>query len=312
MAPTTDDFRFSRRSRMGALVLLGLLLAALVIWRLLPALQRPEEDTEEKALQQAWTAFRKEHIADDRPDDRSYTADYGEDRATGEGVRPVSLNLQPFDPNTASEAVLTGLGLPLRTARTLIKYRSKGGRFRKKEDLQKLYTLRREDYERIAPYVRIPGGEEQQAFRKEYPEWEKETPAVPSGPLELNTADAGALIALRGIGPGYARRILSFRDALGGFIRVEQLKEVYGFPDSTYQQLKDQLAVTADLVKKINVNLATEEELGHHPYIGRKLAAGIVKLRHDLGSFAEIEQLRQVPLINEEKYRKIAPYLATR
>ncbi|WP_118975445.1 ComEA family DNA-binding protein [Taibaiella koreensis] len=309
MAQTTNDFRLSRRSRAGALILLGLLLAATLVWRLLPALQPPRQDAREKALQQAWTQFRKEHIIEEQRADKP-TGSYTRYDDTDDGQR--SVNMQFFDPNTASEEVLTGLGLPLRTARTLIKYRSKGGRFRKKDDLQKLYTLRPEDYERIAPYVRIAGEREVAGGVQDRPEWKTEPAEVPSGPLELNTADAGALIALRGIGPGYSRRILSFRESLGGFIQVVQLKEVYGFPDSTYQQLKDQLTVDPGLVKKINVNLATEEELARHPYIGKKLASGIIKLRSDLGSFAEIEQLRQVPLINEEKYRKIAPYLAVR
>lgn len=288
------------------MVLLGMLILATIIWRLLPAWQQPQPDKADLALQQQWAQFKKEQVVERQP-------------ATGYSVReeryeeaPDSrpLHLQPFDPNTAGETVLTGLGLSLRTARTLIKYRSKGGRFRRKEDLQKLYTLSREDYERIAPYVQIPGAD--RGAEKMVPEWKPEQQPAPAGPLELNGADAEALIALRGIGPGYSRRILKYRDALGGFVAVAQLREVYGFPDSTYQQLKDQLTIDPQLVHKINVNVAAEDELARHPYVGKQLALGILRLRNDLRSFTGLEQLRQVPLINEEKYRKIAPYLAVR
>lgn len=306
MAPPAEPFSFSRKSRTGALVLLGLLILATVIWRLLPAWQQPQPDKAELALQQQWAQFKKEQIVERQPAADNAVREERYDEAPGS--RP--LHLQPFDPNTAGEAVLTGLGLPLHTARTLIKYRSKGGRFRKKEDLQKLYTLSREDYERIAPYVQIPGAAE--AAEKALPDWQQEPPPAPAGPLELNGADAEALIALKGIGPGYSRRILKYRNALGGFVAVAQLKEVYGFPDSTYQQLKDQLTIDPQLVRRINVNTATEEELARHPYVGKQLATGIFRLRNDLKSFAGLEQLRQVPLINEEKYRKIAPYLAVR
>lgn len=302
MAQQDNGFQFSRKSRAGALMLLGILLILAVIWRLLPAMIPPKNDPREKELQLAWEQFKKENITESPPEEHDGEPGHYE---KSKGASPPA-RMALFDPNTATEEELVALGLPLRTARTLIKYRSKGGRFRRSEDLQKLYTLSKEDYGRIAPYVHIPEEPGRNNRPAAIPAFNK-----PEQVIELNGADAAALIALRGIGPGYSRRILGFRDALGGFLKVEQLQEVYGFPDSTYQQLKDKLTVDPARIKKINVNMATEEELGRHPYIGRKLAAGIIKLRNDLKNYADIEQLRQAPLINEEKYRKIAPYLST-
>src|SRR5690606_13212332 len=99
-------------------------------------------------------------------------------------------------------------------------------------------------------------------------------------------------------------------NSIGGFFKVDQLQEVYGFPDSTYQQLKHHFTVNPPDVQKIALNRATETDLAKHPYIGKRLAANIIKLRNDLKTFTDIEQLRQTPLINEEKYRKIVPYLS--
>lgn len=304
MASQDNPFRLSRKTRAGALLLLFLLILAVVIWRWLPMIRQAEEEEEGSAeLQQAWVQFNKENKASGKS--------YGENRDNTGERKPDrdrenrTVHLKPFDPNKASVEELLSLGLPERTARTLVKYRSRGGHFRRTEDLRKLYTLSAEDYERIAPYVRIPEpGGRQEIYREALP------PEVPEI-IELNEADAEALIALRGIGPGYARRILNFREALGGFLAVEQLKEVYGFPDSTYRQLKDRFVADPAKVRKLNVNTASEEELARHPYIGRRLAPGIIKLRNDLHNYADIEQIRQVPLINEEKYRKIAPYLST-
>jgi DNA uptake protein ComE-like DNA-binding protein len=304
MTQQDNHFQLSRKSRAGALLLLLFLLTLVLVWRLLPALLAPSRDPQEKELQQAWEKFEKEHMKE-----VPAPGQQGEYRAYNDKGEPteVRVHMASFDPNTASEKELVALGLPVRTARTLIRYRSKGGKFRRREDLQKLYTLSHEDYKRIAPYVRIPGVEADKSRPAAYEAGVAPQPVV----VELNEADAAALIALRGIGPGYSRRILAFRDALGGFLDVSQLQEVYGFPDSTFQQLKDQLRADASKIKKINVNTATEEELARHPYIGRKLAANIVKLRNDLKNYADISQLRQTPLINEEKYRKIAPYLST-
>jgi competence protein ComEA len=126
----------------------------------------------------------------------------------------------------------------------------------------------------------------------------------------LNQADAATLRLLRGIGPVFSERIIRFRDALGGFVSVAQLQEVYGLPDSTYQQIKGYLSVSEGTVRKLLLNEVTETELAAHAYIGKRLAGRIIALRHELGDFTEMSQLKKIPLINEEKYRKIAPYLS--
>jgi competence protein ComEA len=311
MQQQTNEWQFSRKTRTGALVLMAILLVLIVVWRLLPSLFPPKDDPAGRELQLTWNSFKKEHITevpeDDPYPDRQYKKQYhpkyrDEDRET-----QVQAHLAPFDPNTASEEELIAVGFQPRTAKTMIKYRNNGGKFRKKEDLQKLYTLSKEDYERIAPYARFDD------THQDKPAYTEHKPAYVSSSriVELNDADADALLSLRGIGPAFSKRILNFRNALGGFITVEQLKEVYGFPDSTYQQIKDRVSVDAGRAKKININQATEEELGKHPYIGRKLASNIIKFRNEVKSYSEIGQLKQVPLINDEKYRKIAPYLST-
>lgn len=311
MQQQTNEWQFSRKTRTGALVLMAILLVLIVVWRLLPSLFPPKDDPAGKELQLAWTSFKKEHITevpeDDPYQDRQYKKQYHPKYKDEDHAPQVPAHPAPFDPNTASEEELIAVGFQPRTAKTMIKYRSNGGKFRKKEDLQKLYTLSKEDYERIAPYARfdeMPGDK---------PAYSEHKPAYvsPTRTVELNDADADALLSLRGIGPAFSKRILNFRNALGGFIAVEQLKEVYGFPDSTYQQIKDRLSVDAGKARKININQATEEELGKHPYIGRKLASNIIKFRNEVRSYSEIGQLKQVPLINDEKYRKIAPYLST-
>jgi len=301
MAPENNTFRLSRRSRAGALLLLFLILALLVVWRLLPVLFPGKQGLNDRELQLSWERFRAEQVVQEEQAAGAYTPHAYRSKE----AEPAAVRLMPFDPNTATEEELLQLGLPRHTVRTLIKYRSKGGRFRQKEELQKLYTLSRADYKRIAPYVRIADGGAPRFPGQRGADTEKPLPVV-----ELNSADAAGLMALKGIGPGYSRRILNYRDALGGFYSVEQLREVYGFPDSTYLQLREQLTVDPAAIRKINVNTAGPEELARHPYIGRKMADNIIRLRNDLKSFDEIAQLRQVPLINEEKYRKIAPYLS--
>ncbi len=301
---TNPDQQLTRSRRTGILVLAGLLVVMLVLWQGLPYLLAPPLDKEAPHLQAAWEQFKSEQ-------DQGEEATDLPDAAPGAGPegKAVAHRLFPFDPNTASEQELVVLGLSPGTARTLVKYRSKGGRFYRTEDLRKLYTLKPADYDRLAAYVRI-AGDGAPAY-KSYEKQRAPAYAAPPASLELNSADMAGLIRLKGIGPAYARRILNYRDALGGFVSITQLKEVYGLPDSVYEQCSAICTADPKRVQLINVNTATAEELARHPYIRGKLASGIVRLRNDLKSFREIAQIRQIPLINEEKYRKIAPYLST-
>lgn len=301
----------SKRSKYGLYSLLIVLLLLIVWWRIAPLFNTSNEQNakEENELQAAWTAYKKNNVKDE-PVEEAPRKWINNDNSNPAESNNIAYKPKAFDPNTASEEILVAVGFPIRTARTLIKYRNKGGHFWKKEDLKKLYTLTEQDYNKIAPYVSITN--DRSTNYTEFKNNDSKTITYSEQhPLELNKATAEQLMSLRGIGPGYSNRIINFRNALGGFLKIEQLKEVYGFPDSTYQQLKDKFTVDAQVVQKLNVNLATEEELAAHPYIGKKLAPNITKLRNDLKSFTEIEQLRQVPLINEEKYRKIAAYLST-
>jgi competence protein ComEA len=306
--PSKHDFSFPRKTRLGALVLLIVLLILIVFWRLLPSMIHPKVDPEEIALQQAWGKFEKENVTIAAPTQKEdhYSSQDGSNKEDNKETDTLFL----FNPNTASETELLELGLPKHTVKTILKYRAKSlAAFKKKEDLAKLYTLSKKDYDRIAPFVRIPEERKEVAVPHDHPVDSKERNEAHT--IELNATTAEELMSLRGIGPGYSKRIINFRNGLGGFIKVEQLQEVFGFPDSTYQQLKSRFRVNVTLVKQINVNIADEETLARQTYIGRKLAGNIIKLRNDLKQFKEIEQLRQVPLINDEKYRKIAPYLST-
>lgn len=301
-----NGFWLPRKERGLLLVFLFVAFLALLIWRLLPHLieEAPQDIPDQNA---AWEKFKAESLS---LDDEYVTKSRNENIGSESKVMPAQLFR--FDPNTVSEEELFRLGLPLKTAQTFIKYRTKGGKFYKAEDLQKLYTLTDEDYRRIAPFVSIASVkslESKNAYfsKTTYPE--KKVSLEPAS-IDLNTADAETLMLLKGIGPGYSKRIIDYRNVLGGFFVVDQLQEVYGLPDSTYQRIKDKFVINSKQIHLISLNTASEDILANHPYIRKQMAKNIVLLRNDLKKFTNIEQLRLVPLINEEKYRKIVPYLS--
>jgi len=305
-APVSQN-GLSRSARTGLISLLIVIAVLFVFWRLLPVFFQKETTAEDEQLTAAWNQFKQDNTV--HPEDRQHPPPSAANYSNPHAKTPVAaVSLFPFDPNTATEDDFVRLGLSPAVAQTIARYRSKGGQFRKPEDFQKIYTLSEAHYKRLAPYIHIKSA----TTSAVHPRRDISRPAsepVQQEMVSLNTATVDELIRLRGIGPVYAGRIIKFRDKLGGFYETAQLMEVYGFPDSTYQLLKDRFVTDVSNVRKINVNGASAEVLAQHPYIGKKMAENIIRLRNDLHQFREITELRQVPLINAEKYRKIAPYL---
>lgn len=117
------------------------------------------------------------------------------------------------------------------------------------------------------------------------------------GVLELNTADTLQLQELRGIGPAFARRIVAYRDKLGGYYAKEQLMEVYGFTPELYEKVKNQVKVNKSLIKKIDVNAYDIGYLKRHPYISYYEAKAIVDYRNSKKNhhIDSIEELKELP-----------------
>lgn len=312
---------YNKKERVGLILLAVLLVGSLVIWQILDKKTRPDAlAAVVQAEDSLWQEFQEStfHIGESDAGARSNSESYSSGSSytsrwkTDEELQSIGYQPKPFDPNTASIEEMIRSGVPIGSAKRIIAYRNKGGNFYKKEKLEN-FGFTEEEYAKVLPYISIK--ERNNAYPRSYQQYKKE-PRESSYRREpepehvaLNSTNAEELMRFKGIGPGYSRRILEYRDKLGGFIAKEQLKEVYGLPDSTYQHIIDRVSADPNQVRRIDVNSATEEELAAHPYIGKFMAKNIVKLRQDLGSFKNISDLRQVPLINEQKYRKIVPYI---
>jgi len=214
--------------------------------------------------------------------------------------------LFPFDPNTISLNEWQRLGLNERTSKTILKYVSKGGKFYKPEDLQKIWGMPDGFYQRVKDYIDI------KAIAKNYTSYESK-PFVKedrkSSVIDINAADSSAFIALPGIGSKLSARILAFRDKLGGFYSVEQVGETYGLPDSTFQKIKARMQVDENSIRRLNLNTATKDELKLHPYIRWNLANAIVEYRNQHGAFKNLDELKNIALVDETTFQKIRHYL---
>ena len=219
-----------------------------------------------------------------------------------------------FDPNTASVNDWRRLGVREKTAATILKYVSKGGHFYKPEDITKIWGLPKEDVDRLLPYVKIENTKKEYAnnesnFKNNYPSDSYRDKKYSPQTIDINVSDTTAFIALPGIGSKLAQRIIAFRDKLGGFYSVEQIKETYGLPDSTFIKIKPKLILTNPAVKQININTANLDEMRSHPYIRYAIANAILQYRTQHGNFSSIDNIKKIMIVTDDVFTKVSPYL---
>ncbi len=127
--------------------------------------------------------------------------------------------------------------------------------------------------------------------------------------IDINTADSLTWIGLKGIGPGFAHRILLFREKLGGFHEVNQLKEVYGLDSLWVKEHKAQLHVGKGIYRKFRLN-SLEWSAFRHPYLSYAQAKIVLNYRKQHGPFKDLEALQAVNLFDLKQWKRILPYLA--
>ena len=127
--------------------------------------------------------------------------------------------------------------------------------------------------------------------------------------FELNTADSLDLVQLYNIGPVIARRILKYRSLLGGYVRREQLREVYGIDSARYNDIAPHLTVDPSRITPIDINTADIDRLKRHPYLDYYQAKAIIRLREERGAYAGVGDILNIPIIDSETFTRIEPYL---
>ncbi len=217
-----------------------------------------------------------------------------------------------FNPNQATESDLVRLGFSTSLSARISRYRDKGGKFRVKSDLLKIYGIDSALYERLYAFIDLP---EKSSPEKRHTEtkkvFEHKKPAAPVvEKFDLNLADTAQLKTIRGIGEKLSLRIVKYRDALGGFIRMEQVAEIFGLDSTVVNRLSTNSFIASGFTpSQIPVNTAGERILAAHPYLSREAARSIVAYRFQHGRFETMDDLRKIHGMDDKTIRKIAPYL---
>jgi competence ComEA-like helix-hairpin-helix protein len=219
-----------------------------------------------------------------------------------------ALNLFAFDPNTITNQQLQQLGFNKKSAQTFLKFRDRGFVFKEKIDLKKVYGISDNFYSKLEPYIIIENKNSAANLNSNKSESNVTASANKNQTkVELNTADSLALLDINGIGPAFAKRILKYRSLLGGFVSVEQLKEVYGFTDEMFEKIKPNVTANAELIKKINLNKDDFRTVNKHPYLSYELT----KTLFDWGRKTVITATNLKDIINDDQaYNKLMPYIS--
>jgi competence protein ComEA len=178
--------------------------------------------------------------------------------------------------------------------KTIRNYQNKVGKFRTKEDFQKIYGITEEQYNNLEPYIFINQAND---------------PIMPNQIIELNTAEIDELTKLKGIGIYSAEAIVKYRQKLGGFANINQLLEIKTISPENFELFKNNILVDKTKIKTISLNFSEAHELAAHPYLNYTQAKEIIKFRSINGSYQDKNQLLENKILLENNFRKIEPYL---
>ena len=235
---------------------------------------------------------------------------------TSHDRRGKEIELTPFsfDPNHADSATLCRLGLKPWQVSNMLKYRRKGGRWHSADDLQRLYGLSKSQFEQLRPYVRIAEADKRKVYERA--EWQSNYEHEPRPKTEkfaegvtlpANTADTTALKHIPGIGSYYARKIVDYRERLGGFVSTSQIGEIEDLPAGITRWF---VLDKTDEPRQLRINHATFKQLVRHPYLSYEQTKIIVTHIRQYGAIRSWRDLQLYKEFTQNDFKRLAPYIS--
>jgi competence ComEA-like helix-hairpin-helix protein len=225
----------------------------------------------------------------------------------------IEIRMQMFDPNTVDSVTLLHLGFKPWQAKNMLKYRAKGGRYRQKEDMKKLYGMTDSMYIALEPYIciqqdsiAVDSAQVDTIRLDSLPKWrsiKKDTI------LNLRTADTTELKLIRGIGSYRAKMIVRYREQLGGYARVEQILEARGMDKVVADSILPHFYIDSVVLNKMPVNKIRPEVLHRHPYLSFEQAKAIYEYRRRHIRIKSAEELKKIKGLSPTDIEKISIYL---
>ncbi len=305
-----DYLTFNKRERNGLFVLLTIIALLIIYLNISYKFNTPEKvdfAKFEKEIKVFNESVKQENDSINTENKYPYTHSKSQESVETDSSSITQPEYFNFNPNNLSDNKWQRLGLTDKQIQTIKNYESKGGKFRLKEDVKKMYCIPEKTYLSLEPYIQIPI--ENKVF-KNFETTKHEPQKLPSDNIivELNSVDSAQLTRVKGLGPYYAKAIIKYRNSLGGFVARVQLMEIWKFDFDKFEEVEKFINVDATKIKKININTCTAEEL-KHPYLSWNALNAIINYRSKHGKYKNLEEIKKTDLVDDETYRKIVPYL---
>lgn len=300
-------FFFSGSQRAGIILLVILIVLFSIINFYLPHFSGDVSFVDDSICLAEFESFKKSLVSLDslKRKQRFESFEQRNDFSYKEKFKKQSYKLFPFDPNELDSAGFVALGLKPYVASNILKYRKKGGRFSDRKSFSRVYGIREEKYHELEPYISMSSENSKITNIKSINNDEKTAVFI----IDLNSADTAELMRIKGVGKGYARSIIRFRQQTGGFVHVDQLREMYGMTQENFEKIKPYCSANPTLVNKININTASVDKLRAHPYLNFYQARQIYELRRKKGKLTGLSDLYGLSELNDSVLIKISPYL---
>lgn len=307
-----DFFYFSKGQKIGIVVLLVLILLTLLAYWFVgnynPETNAPNAEFLSEAAQFEASLKSRDSLRLEKWKNQQllYTKD-SDRRFNKEKTKVAQYTLFQFDPNTLDSAGFVRLGLKSFVASNILKFRHRNGFFDTPERFSKVYGLFPEKFKELEPYIRIVP---KSVSKSDSSIVRRQIKKVDNIKVDLNSADTTELMQVKGIGRGYAKSIVRMRIQLGGFVSVNQLRELYGMTDDAFDKISPSCLVNLSLVRKIKLNTASVERLDAHPYLNFYESKAIYEYRRKKGKILSIAELKNIAEIRSETIEKISPYMS--
>lgn len=221
-----------------------------------------------------------------------------------------------FNPNYLSKEGWMKLGLSEKQANAVIKYTSGKIVFKKKEDLKKVFVISDKFYSKVEPYIQLEKNSDENTNNNNEAKQVSNEIVINEEKikskliLELNSTDTSGLKALKGIGTYFAKKIIYYREKLGGFYSINQLAEIENLDFQIVKENNEYILIDTSLIKKININKIPAYNLSKHPYFSKNVANALVNYRDNHGKFKSVNDLKKCILIDDALFKKISPYIS--
>ena len=216
--------------------------------------------------------------------------------------------IYPFNPNFITDFKGYRLGMSVAEIDRLHEFRKKNTYVNTAAEFQAVTKVSDSLLAEISPYFKFPDWVNQKKPGRQYEPFAKKSKKISIA--DINTATAGDLIAVYGIGAALSERIIKQRDLLGGFVDVEQVGDVWGLSPEVVANVRERFSVlSAPVVRKIKINDASVKELQSFPYFRYPVAKNIVTYRSMNGNITGAADLLKINGFPVGRAEIIALYL---